>query len=201
MKLNAKIMIKSDKNKWDLRYLHADHVQYPVAEVLTENAYLLPQSGNALDLACGIGANAIFLASHGLTTAAWDSSDIAIKKLKEFASGKKLPLAPEVLQIEQASLKPTSYDVIVVSKFLDRGLCANISNSLKPGGLVFYQTFTQEKTTLQGPSNPDFLLAKNELLNLFNSLSVVYYRENGKLGSISQGIRNQALFIGQRPRS
>jgi hypothetical protein len=84
---------------------------------------------------------------------------------------------------------------------LDRGLCANISNSLKPGGLVFYQTFTQEKTTLQGPSNPDFLLAKNELLNLFNSLSVVYYRENGKLGSISQGIRNQALFIGQRPRS
>ena len=192
-------MTTSNKNKWDLRYLHADHVQYPVAEILSENAYLLPGSGKALDLACGMGANALFLAHHGLVTDAWDSSDVAIKKLTVFASGKKLPLTPKVLDIKPVHLKADAYDVIVVSKFLDRDLCAKITDSLKPGGLMFYQTFTQEKTTLQGPSNPDFLLAKKELLHLFSCLNVVYYRENGKLGNIAQGIRNQALFIGQKP--
>lgn len=192
-------MTTSNKNKWDLRYLHADHVQYPVAEILSENAYLLPESGKALDLACGMGANALFLAHHGLVTDAWDSSDVAIKKLKVFANGKKLPLTPKVLDIKPIHLKAAAYDVIVVSKFLDRNLCAKITDSLKPGGLMFYQTFTQEKTTLQGPSNPDFLLAKKELLNLFSRLNVVYYRENGKLGNIAKGIRNQALFIGQKP--
>lgn len=191
-------MIKSNKNKWDLRYIDADHVQYPVADVLTENAYLLPQSGNALDIACGIGANAVFLASHGLRTDAWDSSSVAIKKLNDYACGKKLPLAPKVLQIKPTDLKPAFYDVIVVSKFLNRDLCVNIVHSLKPSGLLFYQTFTQEKTTLQGPKSPKYLLSKNELLKLFGNLHIVYYRENGKLGKISKGIRNQALFIGQK---
>ncbi len=192
-------MTTSNKNKWDLRYLHADHVQYPVAEILSENAFLLPKTGKALDLACGMGANALFLAHHGLVTDAWDSSDVAIKKLNVFANGKKLPLTPKVLDIKPVHLKAASYDVIVISKFLDRDLCAKITDSLKPGGLIFYQTFTQEKTTLQGPNNPDFLLAKKELLNLFSRLNVVYYRENGKLGNIAKGIRNQALFIGQKP--
>ncbi len=192
-------MTTSNKNKWDLRYLHADHVQYPVAEILSENAFLLPKTGKALDLACGMGANALFLAHHGLVTDAWDSSDVAIKKLNVFANGKKLPLTPKVLDIKPVHLKAASYDVIVISKFLDRDLCAKITDSLKPGGLIFYQTFTQEKTSLQGPNNPDFLLAKKELLNLFSRLNVVYYRENGKLGNIAKGIRNQALFIGQKP--
>jgi len=192
-------MTTSNKNKWDLRYLHADHVQYPVAEILSENAFLLPKTGKALDVACGMGANALFLARHGLVTDAWDSSDVAIKKLNVFANGKKLPLTPKVLDIKPVHLKAASYDVIVISKFLDRDLCAKITDSLKPGGLIFYQTFTQEKTSLQGPNNPDFLLAKKELLNLFSRLNVVYYRENGKLGNIAKGIRNQALFIGQKP--
>ena len=51
---------------------------------------------------------------------------------------------------------PSSFDVIVVSHFLDRRLAPAIAWALRPGGLLFYQTFAREAVTDQGPSNPEF---------------------------------------------
>lgn len=64
----------SDKTqqKWDR--LYEKDTSTEVASVLAENSYLLPSQGNALDLACGLGANALFLSEHGLETHAWDIS-------------------------------------------------------------------------------------------------------------------------------
>jgi hypothetical protein len=70
--------------------------------------------------------------------------------------------------------------------------------ALKPGGLLFYQTFTRNKLDQQGPSNPDYLLASNELLRLFKPLNVVFYQEYAKLGDVRFGNRNEACFIGQK---
>ena len=47
-------------SKWNAVYSQADPACYPVAQVLTDNEFLLPQAGTALDLACGLGANAVF---------------------------------------------------------------------------------------------------------------------------------------------
>ena len=59
-------------NKWNLLYNQADVADYSAAKVLTENHYLLPSTGVALDLACGLGANALYLAQQGLAVTAWD---------------------------------------------------------------------------------------------------------------------------------
>ena len=48
--------------------------------------------------------------------------------------------------------------------------------ALKPQGLLFYQTFTHERVTDQGPSNPSYRLAPNELLELFAPLHVLVTR-------------------------
>jgi tellurite methyltransferase len=66
---------------------------------------------------------------------------------------------------------PDSFDVIVVCRFLDRNLCPAIAAALKPGGILFYQTFTQ------GLSNPDYLLRNNELITLFSELDILEYHE------------------------
>ena len=93
---------------------------------------------------------------------------------------------------------PGSFDVIVVSRFLDRGLIPNIINALRDQGLVFYQTFIKEKQADIGPHNPDYLLDANELLELFKSLHIILYREEGKTGDMSRGFRNEAMLIARK---
>ncbi|MEO1899000.1 MAG: SAM-dependent methyltransferase, partial [Methylococcales bacterium] len=58
--------------------------------------------------------------------------------------------------------------------------------------------YVKEKIAVDGPGNPDFLLDRNELLNIFNPLTVVAYRENSRLGDLTCGDRNEAYFIGQK---
>ncbi|HEB99563.1 MAG TPA: SAM-dependent methyltransferase, partial [Thiotrichales bacterium] len=65
--------------KWDARY--RESATAVATEVLVENRHLLPAVGEALDLACGLGGNALLLARHGLRTTAWDLSPVAIERL------------------------------------------------------------------------------------------------------------------------
>ena len=190
-------MNKGLSNKWDQIYQPETMASEP-ASVLVENRFLLPKTGRALDLACGLGANALLLAQQGLTTEGWDISAVAIHKLQRQADAHALPIKTFALEIASYSFTPASFDIIVVSRFLDRSICNAIMESLKPNGLLFYQTYTQQKVSEQGPKNPRFLLAENELLHLFSALKVVYYRDNAGLGAIQQGLRNEAQFIGQK---
>ncbi|MGZ8215912.1 class I SAM-dependent methyltransferase [Methylomagnum sp.] len=185
--------------KWDRIYRGIDTGGIPEpARVLTENAHLLPTAGAALDLASGLGGNALFLARRGLETHAVDISAEAIGYLEILAGRLNLPIRAEVGDIVLHPPSAGSFDVIVVSRFLDRSLAAPLMAALRPKGLLCYQTYTREKATVGGPSNPDFLLAPNELLKLFAGLRVVVYREEGLLGDLAQGFRNQALFVGQK---
>ena len=181
--------------KWDARYRGS--ATAAATEVLVENRHLLPAVGEALDLACGLGGNALLLARHGLRTTAWDLSPVAIERLAAEAEG--LPLRAEVRDVLAAPPAAGSFDVIVVSRFLERDLCPLLMAALRPGGLLFYQTFTRDKAVPGGPSTPDFLLAENELLRLFEGLRLRVYREEGCLGDVTRGLRNEALLVAQRP--
>lgn len=188
--------ITSVEAKWDRIYNNTDLSL--AADVLVENSFLLPINGCALDLASGLGANALFLAEKGLVTHAWDSSSVALKKLAHHALQKNLTIATKKVFIEPSSLPKNTFDVIVVSRFLDRFLCNAIIDSLNQNGLLFYQTYVKIKPDSAGPKNPAFLLDRNELLNLFNPLNLVAYRENHLIGNLQLGERNEALFVGQK---
>lgn len=166
--------------------------------VLSDNLFLLPAAGTALDLACGLGANAMLLAQQGLTTQAWDISDVGLQRLQQHVEAQALTVKTCAGEIKAQSFSADSFDVIVISRFLDRSICDAIMGSLKLGGLLFYQTYTQQKTTEEGPRNPAYLLEENELLQMFSSLQLVFYRENASLGKTQQGLRNEAQFIGQK---
>ena len=185
-------------SKWNHIYSQSGQDCYPAVQVLTENDHLLPATGTALDLACGLGGNAILLAKLGLAVTAWDISFVAIDKLTAYAAQQGLNIDACQEKIVADSFNECSFDVIVVSRFLDRTLSDAIIGALKPGGLLFYQTFTREKTSRKPPNNPDYLLAENELLALFSTLRVVFYRENALIGEQSRGLRNEAQFIGQK---
>jgi 2-polyprenyl-3-methyl-5-hydroxy-6-metoxy-1,4-benzoquinol methylase len=185
-------------SKWDHVYSQSAHVFSPAVEVLTENEFLLPLTGMALDLASGLGANSIFLAEHGLAVTAWDISGVAIDKLTAYAVQQGLNINACQEKIMADIFTGSSFDVIVVSRFLDRALSDAIIGALKPDGLLFYQTFTREKTSRNPPNNPDYLLTENELLELFSPLRVIFYRENALIGEQLRGLRNEAQFVGQK---
>jgi SAM-dependent methyltransferase len=184
--------------KWDAR--HGDPLKQPSAvEVLIENRHLLPVRGSALDLACGLGGNALLLAEAGLDVTAWDLSPVAIERLQAMAEERGLSrLLAEVRDIEKAPPPNQSFDVIVVSYFLERDLTPQIMAALRTGGLLFYQTFTRIAVGSEGPSNPAFRLHDNELLRLFSPLRVRVYREENRLGDLSHGCRDLAMLVAER---
>jgi len=186
-------------SKWN-HFYNSQSLQasYPAAQVLSENEFLLPTTGAALDLACGMGGNAIFLAELGLAVTAWDISFVAIEKLTTYAVHQGLNINACQEKIVADSFAECCFDVIVVSRFLDRTLSDAIIGALKPDGLLFYQTFTRKKTSRKPPNNPDYLLAENELLEMFSLLRVIFYRENALIGNQQWGLRNEAQFIGQK---
>ncbi len=187
------------RGKWDARYREA---QGPVsaAEVLQQNLQLLPAHGRALDLACGLGGNALLLAEQGLDTFAWDISPVAIERLAITAEQQDLDnLHAEVRDVERQPPAAESFDVIVVSNFLERDLASALVAALRPGGLLFYQTWSNNRATDRGPQNPAYRLLDNELLTLFAALRVRVYREEGMLGDTTQGFRDQAMLVAERP--
>jgi tellurite methyltransferase len=185
------------REKWDARYREGGN-ESPAARVLVENAHLLPTAGVALDLACGTGGNALFMASRGLDSHAWDISAVAIDRLRRRARDEGLSVHVMTRNVEAQPPAPDSFDVIVVSHFLARALAPALIAALKPRGLLFYQTFILEKAEEVGPSNLDFLLGENELLRLFAPLRVLVYREEGRVGDITQGFRNEAMLVARR---
>lgn len=187
------------QEKWNQRYQDSELAGKPLqaAQVLRDYQHLLPDIGTALDLACGRGGNALFLAQRGLHVSAWDIADVALQQLQQLATQQQLAITTQVRDVVQSPPPAAMFDVIVVSYFLERALFPALITALKPNGLLFYQTFTQEKCTEQGPTNPDYLLAPNELLTLCAGLRVLVYREEGRVGDCRQGLRNEALIVAQ----
>jgi len=191
----------NDSDKWDAIYdskkLSEDFLP---AYILKKFHHLLPAQGKSLDLASGFGANALFLAQHNMESHAWDISSIAVEKLKEISNSMNLDIKTEVRDVTTSPPEENSFDVIVVSHFLDRQIMPNIISAIRENGLLFYQTFTKTRVQDIGPSSEKYRLGKNELLDLCKDLDTIVYREEGTIGDTESGFRNEALFIGQRSK-
>ena len=126
-------------------------------------APLIPP-GEALDLACGSGRHARLLAARGLRVTALDREPVAL------AAAKGPGIATLAHDLEAAGsvwpFAPGRFNGIVVTNYLHRPLFDAIAAALAPGGILIYETFAQGNEVFGKPSNPDFLLAPGELLDL-----------------------------------
>jgi len=190
--------MEKGRDNWDKLYSDTSGTPAAVAAVLEENEHLLPTAGDALEIACGRGANALFLARKGLKALAWDTSSVAVEQINRRAQSESLRLLAEVRDVVNEPPQSDTFDVIVVTHFLDRGLAPRIAAALKENGLLFYQTFTRSRVSSRGPQNEDYRLGDNELLKLFAALKVLVYREEGELGDCSRGFRDEAMLVAQK---
>jgi SAM-dependent methyltransferase len=163
---------------------------------LVSHRALLPPSGRALDVACGHGRHALWLARHGFDTRAIDRNPETQAALDARARAEHLPLAVATADLEagEVDLGRDAYDVIVVVHYLHRALFPALMAALAPGGVLVYETFTRAQAERGRPTNPAFLLEPGELPRLVAPLEVRAAREGDFEGKLI------ASVVAVRPR-
>ena len=137
-------LLEPPADRWDERYRArlADppsDLEEP-APFLTAIASRLARAGRALDLAAGLGRNAIWLARRGLDVVAVDVSSVACDHLRARAGELGLPIVVLQRDVAAGPLPAGPFDLIVVVNFLDRALASTIEQRLVGGGLLAYTT-------------------------------------------------------------
>ncbi|WP_287495952.1 methyltransferase domain-containing protein [Pandoraea sp. CB10b_02] len=127
-------------------------------------AHLIPPGAHVLDLACGQGRHARWLAARGAHVTAIDRDAAALATMSTLEG-----VAPVVADLEGAPwplAEDAAFDAVVVTNYLHRPLLARVAASVAPGGVLIYETFAQGNERYGKPSNPQFLLAPGELLDV-----------------------------------
>ncbi|HKW36006.1 MAG TPA: class I SAM-dependent methyltransferase [Candidatus Acidoferrum sp.] len=186
----------TSQSDWDAKHgLAANEAAAEVpAGILTELWPLLPV-GPALDLACGRGRNALFLAEHRrhVTAVDWSGAaldvveertkamKIAVRRIQRIDEAKRVTRAGiDLLQadLEAVALPASRYSVILCVRYLQRSLFPQICCALRPGGMLLFETYTKAQLDFSaGPRDPAHLLNPGELRRAFPELEVVFYRE------------------------
>ena len=120
-------------------------------------------AGEVLDLACGSGRHARWLAARGWPVLAVDRDAAALQR----AAGDGI--VTHAADLESGAAWPFAaarFAGIVVTNYLHRPLFPAMLASLAPGGVLIYETFARGNEQFGKPSNPAFLLAPGELLAL-----------------------------------
>ena len=132
-------------------------------------------SGDVLDLACGGGRHAKWLASRGHSVLAVDRDENALA----LAAGQGISTLHADLEKEGASwpFEAGRFAAIVVTNYLHRPLFRHIVASLAQDGVLIYETFAAGNELFGKPSNPDFLLQPGELLQLCAGLRIVAFED------------------------
>ena len=164
-------MSEADRRKWDARYRDGAYASRPhPSAFLQECEALLPRRGRALDLACGAGRNALFLAQRGLLVDAVDMSAAAL------AAGRKRAGDLPIKRLEQDlddGFEPTRpYDVIVNIRFVQLDLVQSLVPALQVGDMLLVEQHLRTNAEVAGPRNPAFRVAPGAPLALAGSLVI-----------------------------
>lgn len=126
--------------KWDARYAGGDLAPATAASPLLRIAVAGAPPGRALDLACGAGRHAVWLAERGWRVDAVDGSAAGIELLLARAerAGCRSRITPHVADLESDppafEIPEGAYDLIVDCFFLHRPLFARVRGGVRPGG-------------------------------------------------------------------
>jgi SAM-dependent methyltransferase len=157
---------------WDDHYSNPANLIMDPAPLLVEVADMLPP-GHALDLACGPGRNALYLAQLGWKVTAVDSSPAAIRLLAERAGGLAIHAHLSDLERHQFAIAPAAYDLVCDFFYLQRDLFPAIREGIRPGGM-----FAGAIHLLDESRPSAFAMRPGELRGEFHGWKILFYSES-----------------------
>jgi 2-polyprenyl-3-methyl-5-hydroxy-6-metoxy-1,4-benzoquinol methylase len=166
------------QSKWNERWREkASTSKWQVDVWLQKVRPLLPE-GRALDVACGVGRNALFLAEQQFAVTAIDISDEALVQLRHEAHSRDLSIETDRVDLEASPVLPKGpFDLVLVLFYLHRPLLPLLRELVRPGGVIALRTFSSAGPFSGGPDNPDIVLRPGELLELFADWEVLSHEE------------------------
>lgn len=151
-------------------------------------------AGRALDVACGPGRHALYLAQLGWHVTAVDYSSDAIDQLRTQSANLLIDARLADLEKHEFIIAPDTYQLICNFHYLQRDLFPHIRAGVHPGGLFVGAIHLVQEGCDAKPRNPAFLLQPGELRSFFDGWKVVFYSE----GSESERARRRARIIARR---
>jgi SAM-dependent methyltransferase len=192
---------ENDRLRWNERYQAEGRYDFTPAAWLRDLEPVLRQhavGARALDIACGGGRHALYLAELGYTVDAWDLSDVGLGFLRDELShralaGHVLPVQPRQVELEGAVLPAATYDLILDAHYLERSLFASMKRALRRGGRLIVHTFlfTPGGLNTSRLGNPSYALQPGELRAAFADLEIV--------DLIEDHAAEQAHLLARRP--
>jgi len=157
--------------EWNQRYREGKQLFDSPAPLVTRFAADL-EKGAALDLACGPGRHALYLAEQGWRVTAVDGSPIAIGILRARAREKNLPCDSRIADLErgQFEIQPDTYDLICGCYYLQRDLIPYMKSGVRQGGMIIAIVHLADEAT---PTRA----TPGELRNYFEDWDVLHYYE------------------------
>jgi tellurite methyltransferase len=174
---------------WDDHYSNAVNPDSNPAPLLVEVAEMLAP-GHALDLACGPGRNALYLARLGWQVTAVDSSPAAIGLLTGRAGGLAIRAHIADLEQHQFAIAPGAYDLICDFFYLQRDLFPSIRDGVRPGGMFAGAIHLFDESRASA-----FSIRPGELRREFHGWKILFYSESAE----PSHTRPAARIIARRP--
>jgi SAM-dependent methyltransferase len=177
--------------KSDGQYRQKGHPSY----LLQDFVHLLSKDGVVLDAAAGVGVNALFVAQQGVPVVALDISEVGLQLLKKRAVELGVAVDTAVFDLTQPYFPPNCVAAILNFRFLERAAFAAYRQALRPGGLIFFETFVhvgEEET-------PSYFLEPGELHQAFADFQIIHSAETEVRGQRSGKMRHIAQLIARKP--
>jgi len=178
--------------KWNRRWRERADEPLEPDPWLVRVRTLLPTAGRALDLACGRGGNALFLAAKGFSVTALDISQEALAQLAAEATRRSLPLQTILADLEAGyHLPEQGFDLVLDFFYLHRPLLPQLLAAVRPGGAAVLRTFSLAGPYQGAPHNPEFVLRPGELPTIFAEWEILLHEEGletSKMGGSLAGI-------------
>jgi len=175
---------------WEQRYRAQEETAESLPHSLVVEAASSLPPGRALDLACGAGRNASWLAQHHWNVTAVDGSPTALEILRNRCSG--LPIATELADLEDSSfaIAAGSYNLIAMCYYFQRNLIEQCKRGVAPGGAIVVIALLIEP----GKEHSTFRLQPGELRGYFEDWDIIHYRE-----AMDQWEHKVAELVARRP--
>jgi SAM-dependent methyltransferase len=185
---------------WNERYLlnerPAEDLDASPTPLLVRTVAGLPP-GKGLDLACGAGRNALWLAESGWEVTAVDGSQAAIEILRTRATERGLKINAVVADLEkdEFEIEPCRWDLVAMCYYLQRNLFEPAKRGVVPGGILISIVHLKEPAEEDGP----FRLHAGQLQKYFAGWEILHQHEGKPIDSVHH--RPVAEIVARRPLS
>jgi len=158
---------EADRIKWDTRYrAKSGEEMSPPSEFIQRWIDRCPR-GRALDVACGRGRNALFLAASGYE----------VDNARRTAQESGLELNWILHDLDEPFCPDSPYDLIIMVHYVNLPLIALLTRLLKPGGILLCEQHLATGAEVAGPSNPAFRLKPQQMREASRGLKILELKE------------------------